>query len=182
MLSSSIAAQSLYKAAELGKDIDEEVLAKADKYQSASVGADGAVDASDGAGVPLYAVATTLAGSAKAAKRDGANAGDARKNEVAAAVTGRRVAADSGVLMAGFGSIGGEEMLSYMMISDTLAEAGGTPWTAWEGKVGAFLAGAQNADGSWAGHHCITSPVFVTAGAVMTLTAGDFATLEAKRG
>jgi hypothetical protein len=180
VLSSSIAAQSLYKAAELGRDVDAEVLAKADKYQSASLGADGRVDARDGAGVPLYAVATTLAGSAKAAKRDGASAGDARKNELAAAQTGRMVSADSGALMAGYGSIGGEEMLSYMMISDTLAAMGGDEWTAWEGKVGGFLVGTQNADGSWAGHHCITSPVFVTAGAVMTLAAGDFASQSHK--
>jgi hypothetical protein len=82
--------------------------------------------------------------------------------------------------MAGYGSIGGEEMLSYMMISDTLAAMGGDEWTAWEGKVGGFLVGTQNADGSWAGHHCITSPVFVTAGAVMTLAAGDFASQSHK--
>jgi hypothetical protein len=29
----------------------------------------------------------------------------------------------------------------------------------------------QNADGSWSGHHCITSPVFSTAAVLMTLTA-----------
>ena len=176
VLSSSIAAQSLYKAAELGKDVDEEVLKKADAYQSASVASDGTVDASAGAGVALYAVATTLVGSTLAMEREGADEDVVARNEAAAEVTARAVAGDSsGALMAGFGSIGGEEMLSYMMISDTMAERGGEEWDTWETRVGLFLARAQNADGSWVGHHCITSPVFTTAGAIMTLAAEDHA-------
>ena len=80
---------------------------------------------------------------------------------------------DAARLIAGFGSIGGEEMLSYMMISDALAEEGGDDWKSWERKIGGHLAATQNADGSWSGHHCITSTPFVTAAAVMTLGSGN---------
>jgi len=79
---------------------------------------------------------------------------------------------DTGALIRGFGSVGGEEMLSYMMISDTLAEDGGDDWNAWQERIGRHLSASQNADGSWSGHHCITSTPFVTAAAVMTLGAG----------
>ncbi len=58
-----------------------------------------------------------------------------------------------------------------MMISDSLREEGGEQWTNWESHVGTYLAGVQNPDGSWVGHHCITSRTFTTAGAVMTLGA-----------
>ena len=38
----------------------------------------------------------------------------------------------------------------------------------------------QNKDGSWSGHHCITSPVFCTAAVVQCLTTDrDAATLIA---
>ena len=77
--------------------------------------------------------------------------------------------------MAGFGSVGGEEMLSYMMISDSMAEEGGDDWDAWRDRIGAHLTAIQNGDGSWSGHHCITSTTFVTAAAVMTLASGEIA-------
>jgi hypothetical protein len=64
-------------------------------------------------------------------------------------------------------------MLSYMMISDSMVEAGGDPWKEWEQRIGNNLLATQNADGSWSGHHCITSTTFVTAAAVMTLASGD---------
>jgi hypothetical protein len=60
-----------------------------------------------------------------------------------------------------------------MMISDTMAERGGDDWDDWSRKIGSHLVATQNADGSWSGHHCITSTTFVTAAAVMTLGSGD---------
>jgi hypothetical protein len=92
--------------------------------------------------------------------------------EAIQAAAASKVAGDQGTLMAGFGSIGGEEMLSYMMISDALSAGGGEDWVAWQAKIGPYLGGIQNADGSWSGHHCITSAPFTTAAAVMTLGAG----------
>jgi hypothetical protein len=172
VLSSSVAAQSLYRARDLGKSIARETLARSDAYQRKLVDAEtGRFDSSSGAGVDLYAAASSLANNAAAAKRPESPAADeARK---AAQASADAITRDSDRIIAGFGSVGGEEMLSYMMISDTMAEQGGNDWNAWELKMGTHLVGTQNADGSWSGHHCITSTTFVTAAAVMTLGSGD---------
>jgi len=71
--------------------------------------------------------------------------------------------------VAGFGNNGGEEFLSYMNLTESLHEKGGQDWTDWRAKMTATLCGAQNADGSWAGHHCITGRNFCTATALLTL-------------
>mgnify|MGYP000722086735 CR=1 FL=1 len=177
VLSNSIAATSLMRADERGIEVDQEVLDRSEKYQAAQVAGDGSVDTSTGAGVDLYAVAGSLRTNSMGAKRKGsANTQEATR---AAEASATRVANDADRLMAGFGSVGGEEMLGYMMISDTLAEEGGDRWETWEGKVGAYLVGIQNADGSWVGHHCITSRTFTTAAAVMALGSGDYAQRQA---
>ncbi|MCB9744427.1 MAG: hypothetical protein H6740_17650 [Alphaproteobacteria bacterium] len=169
VLSSSIAAMSLYNAAEQGVEVREEVFDRAERYQTGNIDSEsGRADASAGAGVELYAAAGGLRNSQRAAGRGGAMSAPAQEAQDAMA---RRVDKDAEVLMSGFGSVGGEEMLSYMMISDALAEEGGATWEKWDERMGAYLLSIQNADGSWVGHHCITSPVFVTAGAVLTLSA-----------
>lgn len=71
----------------------------------------------------------------------------------------------------GFGNNGGEEFLSYQMKSESLAIDGGEEWGRWMGQMRERLAKVQNTDGSWSGHHCITSPVFCTATAISCLTA-----------
>jgi hypothetical protein len=48
---------------------------------------------------------------------------------------------------------------------------GGEEWTKWSTKMNERLAKVQNQDGSWSGHHCITSPAFCTATAISCLTA-----------
>ncbi len=88
-----------------------------------------------------------------------------RKNKAAA-----RMMQNEQVL-SGFGNNGGEEFLSYMMTSESLAGVGGEDWEAWYEKMNTRLAKIQNADGSWSGHHCITSPVFCTAAVILTMTA-----------
>lgn len=75
-------------------------------------------------------------------------------------------------VLAGFGNNGGEEFLSYQMKSEALVIDGGEEWTRWEAKMHERLAKVQNQDGSWSGHHCITSPTFCTASAISCLTAG----------
>ncbi|HMP05889.1 MAG TPA: hypothetical protein PJ982_06025 [Lacipirellulaceae bacterium] len=74
-------------------------------------------------------------------------------------------------LLAGFGNNGGEEFLSYLMTSETLLIAGAEKFHEWQDKMQGRLAKIQNADGSWSGHHCITSPVFCTAAVVQCLAA-----------
>jgi hypothetical protein len=73
-------------------------------------------------------------------------------------------------LLAGFGNNGGEEYLSYLLTSETLVIAGGDEFNKWNDKMHGRLQKVQNTDGSWSGHHCITSPVFCTAAVVQCLT------------
>jgi hypothetical protein len=181
VLSDAIAAQSLSGAANLGIDVDEKVLAKSDEYQAAQ-GAGGSFDTSKGAGVKLYAVASGMRSNDVAAQRvAAAPAAEVKaKAEAAEREAVASVRAETTEIIAGYGSIGGEEMLSYMMISDTLAAKGGKEYADWQTQIGKTLASAQNADGSWVGHHCITSQAFATAGGVMVLTAGEHAAIASK--
>ena len=71
----------------------------------------------------------------------------------------------------GFGNNGGEEFLSYMMTSESMVQQGGEAWDNWYTKMTANLSNIQNGNGSWSGHHCITSPVFCTAAVVLAVTA-----------
>jgi hypothetical protein len=73
-------------------------------------------------------------------------------------------------LLAGFGNNGGEEYLSYLLTSESLVIAGRDKFNQWNDKMHGRLQKIQNGDGSWTGHHCITSPVFCTAAVVQCLT------------
>lgn len=73
--------------------------------------------------------------------------------------------------VAGFGNNGGEEFLSFMNISETLLLKGGKDWEEWDAKMVKGLEKAQDKDGSWQGHHCITGKTFCTAGALLVLMA-----------
>jgi hypothetical protein len=75
----------------------------------------------------------------------------------------------NGSYVAGFGNNGGEEFLSYMNISEAMRAKGGKDWTTWNDKMTTTLCSAQNEDGSWAGHHCITGRTFCTSAALLTL-------------
>ncbi len=79
-------------------------------------------------------------------------------------------------LLAGFGNNGGEEYLSYLLTSESLVIAGGDKFNRWNDKMHGRLQKVQNGDGSWTGHHCITSPVFCTAAVVQCLTTDRDAT------
>ena len=73
--------------------------------------------------------------------------------------------------MAGFGSNGGEEFLSFMNISETLLVRGGDEWQKWDKAITEAATKAQDKDGSWSGQHCITGKTFCTAGALLVLMA-----------
>ncbi len=92
-------------------------------------------------------------------------------DEQAAQVASRAVAGklNDASYVAGFGNNGGEEFLSYLNLTESMHERGGKEWTDWRAKMTKTLCGAQNQDGSWAGHHCITGRTFCTAGALLTL-------------
>lgn len=183
-----------------GKDIDQRVIDRARAYQRANfdVGS-GKAAAGAAAGVELYAFSGAQRAAAvqsRAAKqiveqakvsgkvdksepvseatllKAGVKADEAR--DLAAAE--RENAAQAGrlndeQLLAGFGNNGGEEFYSYLMTSESLVINGGEAWTTWNGKMHERLAKVQNKNGSWSGHHCITSPTFCTAAVVACLTA-----------
>lgn len=88
-----------------------------------------------------------------------------------AAVDGLMARLDDEQFIAGFGNNGGEEFLSHMNISETLLAAGGEEFERWDRAISAAIGTAQNEDGSWSGHHCITGRTFCTASALLTLMA-----------
>jgi hypothetical protein len=73
--------------------------------------------------------------------------------------------------VAGFGSNGGEEFLSYMTLAESLVVKGGDEWTKWDAQMTGNLDRVQNGDGSWSGHHCITGRTFCTSAALLVLMA-----------
>ena len=70
-----------------------------------------------------------------------------------------------------FTQAGGEEYLSFHLITETLLQKGGQEWRQWYPVVRDKLIRAQNSDGSWSGAHCITSRTFCTAAACLVLSA-----------
>ncbi len=73
--------------------------------------------------------------------------------------------------IAGFGSNGGEEFLSYMNLAESLVVKGGDEWKRWDSRMTENLNRVQNDDGSWSGHHCITGRTFCTSTALLVLMA-----------
>ncbi len=200
VLQSSLSTSALEVAQAAGKQIDGKVLRRARDYQRGNFDTDtGEVRADKAAGIKLYAFAGAQranAADARAAnelieqgKREGKLAEEAdvsqenlRKLGVAApqaaaldqaaqqADAQARQLADEN-LIRGFGNNGGEEYLSYLLTSESLVITGGEQFAKWNGKMRERLAKVQNRDGSWSGHHCITSPVFCTAAVIQCLTA-----------
>src|SRR5205823_9937643 len=118
-------------------------------------------DASTAAGVELYQAAQAL----EMATRGEGSGGGGRYGGLIRSATAK-VTTDEKFLN-GFGSLGGEEFVSYLNISDSLVRAGGKEWTEWNAKIKTRLTCLQNQDGTWAGHHCITGRVACTSAAVM---------------
>jgi hypothetical protein len=78
---------------------------------------------------------------------------------------------DDKQFVAGFGSNGGEEFLSYMTLAESLVLKGGDEWKKWDAQMTQNLDRVQNGDGSWSGHHCITGRTFCTSTALLVLMA-----------
>lgn len=72
--------------------------------------------------------------------------------------------------VAGFGSNGGEEYLSYLNLGESLILKGGDAWEKWDKSISDNINRIQNSDGSWTGHHCITGRTFCTSAALLVLT------------
>jgi hypothetical protein len=199
-LQSSVSTSALEMAQVAGKTVDGDKLDKARQYQKGQYDAkSGRTESRDTAGVELYAFSSAQRANAaeasdaqkllKAAKEKGAlpkdapvtedNLKKAGVNETKARDLSQAYQANAAQLrrmsdeqlLTGFGSNGGEEYLSYLQTSESLVLAGEAQWADWKGKMTTRLAKIQSEDGSWTGHHCITSPVFCTAAVLQTLTA-----------
>jgi len=72
-------------------------------------------------------------------------------------------------VLTGFGNNGGEEFVSFLLTGESLIIGGENEWIKWYENTSTILANIQNSNGSWQGHHCITSPVFCTATCLLIL-------------
>ncbi len=70
-----------------------------------------------------------------------------------------------------FNQAGGEEYLAFHLITEAMLQKGGDDWLKWFPVVRDRIIDVQNQDGSWTGHHCITSRTFCTATACLVLAA-----------
>ncbi len=199
VLQSGVANSALEMAAAAGAKVDEDVLERSRDYQKRNIGENGEVATDAAAGISLYSISSNQRANAKQAREAEAIINEARKqgkladnapvteenlrrsgiskdkaeklaSGYAQSETVKKKIYDDSVL-AGFGNNGGEEYLSYMMSSEALVISGGDDWNNWREKMSGRFEKVQNPSGSWSGHHCITSPVFCTAGVILTMTA-----------
>lgn len=200
VLQSSFASSSLENAAK-NKDVkvDSEKLKKSREYQKSNYNAESeSVKTEDGAGIMLYAVSSSVRGSAKESqeakaiiskaksegkldrnavlnkenlKKAGVSEEQAEVYDVADKVyKSAKVKAMDKNVISGFGNNGGEEFLSFLQTGESMIVNQDDEWKKWYDDVSGRIISIQNNDGSWNGHHCITSPVFCTAACLMILT------------
>jgi len=197
VMSQALAAKALNRAAQKGVAVDVSVLERVEddaryRYDEKSgkfnVGG-------DAAGIELYGVASSFSGMQDSDNTNAVKEGEIKEKlkqaktqeerdqlqadlsriaavraevDKAAQSVLRRL--DDERFVAGFGSNGGEEFLSYMLIGEGLVVKGGEEWQKWDKSITENLNRIQNKDGSWTGHHCITGRNFCTAAALMVLT------------
>jgi hypothetical protein len=199
VLQSSMANSALEQADNNGYKVSTSARKSSVDYQAANLGSGGDVRSDAGAGVDLYVVSSTQRSTAQGARKaketlEKASAeGKVEKNapvtedNLVKAGVDRDEARDlvkyteanematqklqDDALLAGFGNNGGEEYLSYMMTSESMVMSSPEDWAKWREKMAGRLPKIQDSNGSWSGHHCITSPVFCTAAVIMTMTA-----------
>lgn len=202
VLQSSFAANALESAQANEVVVDDKALEKARQFQKNNYDPrSGEVNTDMGAGVVLYSVSGSSRASAKEARRvseemekarrDGRLAQsapaspenlekigfkpeDAQKYSTAYEVyQSAKVQAQREEVMDGFGSNGGEEFLSYLQTGEGMIIGKDTEWQKWYDNISGRMLKIQNQDGSWNGHHCITSPVFCTATSLLILSVGN---------
>jgi hypothetical protein len=202
VLQSSFATNALEAAEAQGIDVDKKALDKAREFQKSNYNAKtGDVNTEMGAGVVLYAVTGSARASAKEARKveaDLQKAKDEGKLAQQAPVTAEnlidigynhddamkyttsyevyqsaKVQAQRDDVMDGFGNNGGEEFLSYLQTGESMIINKDTTWQTWYDNISGRMLKIQNEDGSWNGHHCITSPVFCTATSLLILSVNN---------
>lgn len=199
VLQSALANNALEGAKDMGATVDDKILERSRNYQKQNydVKTNSAVTGK-AAGVMLYSVSGSArasakeAGKAKAAieeakkkgtldskaevneanlEKAGLSKSEAQKYATAYKIKGAAASrAQDADVVTGFGNNGGEEFLSYLMTGESLVIGGNNDWKSWYEKMSGRLVQIQNTDGSWNGHHCITSPVFCTATCLLILS------------
>ncbi|MBL7983310.1 MAG: terpene cyclase/mutase family protein [Flavobacteriales bacterium] len=202
VLQSSFAASALESAKAQGAEVDAEALDLARNYQKANFDVNtGSVATERAAGITLYAVSGSTRNSAAEArevneriaqaKKEGKLAENAPVSVDALEETGmsrteaekyntayqvfnasKQQAQDERVI-SGFGNNGGEEFLSFLQTGESLVIGKDQGWKNWYQQTTGRLVSIQNNDGSWNGHHCITSPVFCTATSLLILSINN---------
>jgi hypothetical protein len=191
-----MASKAINRAVQNGVEMEEDVRERAEQQARGRFDKKNrSFDASGSANVALYALASSVGGmqdsdNSNEFMTDGLEAQakdetDPMKRKAAEArltqiYANRRELAQAKDVMvsrlsdkgfiAGFGSNGGEEFLSYMTLGESLVVDGGEDWTKWDREMTANLNRIQNPDGSWTGHHCITGRTFCTSAALLVLT------------
>ncbi len=195
-LADAMALKGVARATQAGAQVDGQVLERAQDKARRDVDAGKAFAAEGSAGVQLYSGAFNLS-----ALQDSVNSNELQEQQLMAVAQtaaelaereeARRTLAsyartraacddlraqiagmmDNQGFIAGFGSNGGEEFLSYMNIAESLVVKGGEAWEKWDAAMTRNLERVQNSDGSWTGHHCITGRTFCTASALLVLLA-----------
>ena len=202
VLQSSFATNALEAAEANGIAVDEKALDKAREFQKNNYNTKtGNVNTDLGAGVVLYSVTGSVRASAKEArkveevitkaKREGKLAQTAapsaenlekigyNKNDALQYATAYEVYQSAKIeaqredVMSGFGNNGGEEYLSYLQTGESMIINKDQSWRNWYENMSGRLLKIQNSDGSWQGHHCITSPVFCTATCLLILAVNN---------
>ena len=210
VLQSSLAGNALEAAEFAGADVDQKKLESARDYQKGNFDAKtGNVKTDKGAGIVLYSVSGSTRSSAKEAREVKeklqaempARAEDAevtakdlrdlgydeeeaiRKATAYNVYQNAKQTAQRQDVMSGFGNNGGEEFLSFLQTGEGLVIAKDNSWKNWYDDISGKMIRIQNNDGSWNGHHCITSPVFCTATCLLILSIeNDIQSLQAMGG
>lgn len=199
VLQSGLANSALESAQAVGAEVDEEVMERSRNYQKGNYNDEtGNVKTEDGAGVMLYAVSSSVRASAKEARKAEESLNEAKrtgklKKDAPMTVANLKTAgldeseallystsynvyqsakdkAQQNDVLNGFGNNGGEEFLSFLQTGESMVVNKDEDWKKWYDNMSGRILKIQNTDGSWNGHHCITSPVFCTATSVLLLT------------
>lgn len=202
VLQSSFATNALEAAEANGAVVDKRALERARAFQKNNYNAKtGDVNTDLGAGIVLYSVTGSVRASAKEArkveeelnkaKREGKlsqsaapsaenlqKIGFAKDDALQYATAyevyqSAKVEAQRDDVMSGFGNNGGEEFLSYLQTGESMIINKDNSWQQWFDNVSGRLLKIQNNNGSWQGHHCITSPVFCTATCLLILSVNN---------
>ncbi len=202
VLQSSLANNALEMAQAKGANVDEDALERSRDFQKGNYNAQtGDVVTGRAAGVVLYSVSGSTRASAKEARRVKEAMKDAKSKGILAAdapasaknlqdigfsksasekyatayevYESAKVTSQRSDVMDGFGSNGGEEFISYLQTGESMIINKDNEWKQWYDNISGRMIKIQNEDGSWNGHHCITSPVFCTATSLLILSVNN---------